>query len=310
MRYPILLIVSIGLLIGPVAQAQPVLLKPADRLQLIQKQDTLLKLSRTLNTDSIQALRMKADSQFTRVLVRALQTRHSFYFPFDSLTGISKLYAPDSSFRIFTWNLSYDDYYHRQRGAIQLRTSDGALKLFPLRDVSEFIENPTDSVRNRMNWIGAVYYNIIRTQQSGKNFYTLFGFDPNGAMSSQKWIEVLHFNTQGEPVFGGPFFSYENDSIPGPTRHRFQIEFKKDARVLVNFIPELNMILVDHLVSENNDPDNRWTYIPDGDQEGFIWKNGKWMHIDKVFTFKLNDGQAPRDTPILDQPGTKKVRNQ
>lgn len=310
MRYPNLLIVSLGLLIGPVIHAQALLLKPADRKQLIQKQDTLLELSRTLNTDSIQALRMKADSQFTRVLVRALQTRHSFYFAFDSLNGISKLYAPDSSFRIFSWNLSYDDYYHRQRGAIQLRTSDGTLKIFPLRDVSEFIENPTDSVRDRMNWIGAVYYNIIRTQQNGKNYYTLFGFDPNGAMSSQKWIEVLHFNTKGEPVFGGPFFSYEQDSIPGPIRHRFQLEFKKDARVLVNFIPELNMILVDHLVSENNDPDNRWTYIPDGDQEGFVWKNGKWMHIDKVFTFKLNDGQAPRDTPILDQPENKKVRNQ
>ena len=289
-------------------QSSPI--KPADLKKLFDKQDTLNSLSLGLNKDSFQAVRMKADSQFTRVLVRALQTPHSFYFPFDSLLGISKLYAPDSSFRIFTWNLSYDDYYHRQRGTIQLRTKDGTLKMYPLRDVSEFIDNPIDSARDRLNWIGAYYYNMIRTQYAGKNYYTLFGFDPNGPMSSVKWIDVLHFNSKGDPVFGGPFFSFEEDSIPKKTQHRYQLEFKKDAQVLVNYIKDLNMILVDHLVSENNDPDNKWTYIPDGDQEGFVWKKGKWIHIDKVFTFKLNDGEAPREAPILDQRSNQKINNQ
>ena len=115
---------------------------------------------------------------------------------------------------------------------------------------------------------------------------------------------------KGEPVFGGPFFSYENDSLPSPTRHRFQIEFKKNARVLVNYIADLNLILIDHLVSENNDPDNKWTYVPDGDQEGFEWKNGKWLHIDKVFNLKLKDGEAPHEVPILNQRGNQKVSNQ
>jgi hypothetical protein len=161
-----------------------------------------------------------------------------------------------------------------------------------------------------MNWIGAVYYNIIKTQYAGKNFYTLFGIDPNGAMSSMKWIEVLQFNAKNEPVFGGPLFSYEKDSVKKPMAHRIQLEYKKDARVLANFIPDLNLILVDHLISENNDPDNKWTLVPDGDQEGFEWKNGKWMHIDKVFTQKLKDGEAPREVPILEQRQNQKVGNQ
>jgi hypothetical protein len=70
------------------------------------------------------------------------------------------------------------------------------------------------------------------------------------------------------------------------------------------------MILVDHLISENNDPDNKWTYIPDGDQEGFVWKKGKWVHIDKVFTLKLKEGEAPREVPILDQKSNQKIGNQ
>jgi hypothetical protein len=278
---------------------------PTDLKKLRLKEDTLSQYSEYLNTDSLPEDRMISDSIFTKTLVRALQIKNSFYYPFDSLLGISKLYAPDTSFRIFSWNISYDDYYSRQRGAIQFRTPDGSLKLIPLRDVSEFTDKPQDSVRKRGNWIGAVYYNIIRNQYNGKNYYTLFGFDNNSVMSSMKWIEVLTFNEKNEPQFGGPFFNYQKDSIPKPSQYRFNIEFKKGARVLVNYIEELGMILVDHLVSENDDPEHQWTYVPDGDQEGFKWENGKWVHIDKVFTFKLQDGQAPVGDPLLDYKGNR-----
>ena len=279
----------------------------ADLKKLRAKQDTLSEYSLYLNTDSLPEDRMIADSAFTKTLVRALQIKNSFYFPFDSVLGVSKLYSPDTSFRIITWNISFDDYYARQKGAIQFRTTDGSLKLLPLRDVSEFTNKPQDSVRSRSNWIGAIYYNMVKTQHKGKNYYTLFGFDNNNAMSSMKWIEVLTFNENNEPVFGGPFFSYAKDSIPQPARYRFNIEFKKGARVLVNYIDDLQMILVDHLISDNNNanPDLPWTFIPDGDQEGFKWENGKWLHIDKVFTFKLQDGQAPVGDPLLDPKGNK-----
>lgn len=269
------------------------------------KEDSLKDYSFYLNTDSLTQDRMISDSIFTKTLVRALLIKNSFYYPFDSIKGISKLYAPDSAFRIFTWILSFDDYYSRQKGAIQFRTADGSLKLLPLRDVSEFTTKPLDSARTRNNWIGAMYYNIIETQYQGKNYYTLFGFDNNSAMSSMKWIEVLTFNQKNEPVFGGPYFTYQNDSIPKPPQYRFNIEFKKDARILVDYIPDLKMILVDHLVSENNDPEHQWTYVPDGDQEGFKWENGKWVHVDKVFTFKLEDGQAPVGDPLLDSKGNR-----
>src|ERR1700712_2461817 len=73
--------------------------------------------------------RAVADSFFTRALVQALKVPYSFSYPFDSLTTISRLYAPDSSFRIFTWQIMKDYSYYRQKGAIQFRTKDGSLKL-------------------------------------------------------------------------------------------------------------------------------------------------------------------------------------
>lgn len=303
------------ILFGGTAHSQ--LISPVDRKKLQQKEDTLQEYARYLVTDSTTADRMVSDSIFTRTLVRALLIKNSFYYPFDSVHGISHLYAPDSSFRIFTWNMQFDDYYCRQKGAIQLRTRDGSLKLLPLRDVSEFTDKAEDSVRTRNNWIGAIYYNIIKTQYNGKNYYTLFGIDFNTVMSTKKWIEVMYFNERNEPVFGGPFFSYANDSIAKKPQYRFSLEFKKDTRVLANYIPDLGMVLVDHLISETDEPDNKWTYIPDGDNEAFKWENGKWMHIDKAFDYKVDMrgvdpylGNPPMEDPLLDKKGntnTKKL---
>jgi hypothetical protein len=277
----------------------------ADRKKLLTKEDTLRSYALYMITDTLPEDRMISDSFFTRTLVRALQVKNSFYYPFDSVFGISKLYAPDSSFRIFTWNLQFDDYYSRQKGAIQLRTPDGSLKLIPLRDNSEFSERPEDSVRGRNNWIGAIYYNIIKKEYKGKNYYTMFGLDHNSVNSNKKWVEVMYFNEKKEPVFGGPFFTYEQDSVPKKPRYRLSLEFKKNARVLANYIPDLDLILVDHLISETDQPELGSTMVPDGDNEGYKWENGKWVHIDKVFTLKLKDGEAPVEDPVLDDKGNR-----
>jgi hypothetical protein len=299
----LLVFTAILFMTGSASFAQTIL--PADKKELVQKEDSLKAYAKAMIVDSLEGGRMRADSFFIRILVRTLQIKNSFYYPFDSVFGISKLYAPDSSFRIFSWNLAYDDYYSRQRGAIQLRSKDGSLRLIPLRDYSEFTPNPMDSVRTARNWIGAVYYRIIKTQFNGKNFYTLFGYDANSAMTNKKWIEVLHFNEKNEPLFGGKFFSFQDDSLPRPTQYRFAIEYKKVASTTMNYNNDMNLILYDHLISETNEPEKLFTYVPDGDYEGFQWKNGKWVHIDKVFTYKLQDGQAPVGDPILDEKGNR-----
>jgi hypothetical protein len=283
------------------ANAQKI--SPADLKVLHKKEDSLKNIVRNIMVDSFTAGRMRSDSFFIKTLVRGLQVKNSFYFPFDSVRGIGKVYAPDSSFRIFTWQLSFDDYYCRQRGAIQYRTPDGSLKLTPLLDYSEFTDKPEDSVRARDKWIGAVYYNIVQNKFNGKNYYTLFGFDANSVRSNKKWIEVLSFDNNQQPVFGAVQFTFEQDSIKRKPQRRFSIEYKKEASTTVNYDPDLQVILVDHLVSESDEPDLPYTFVPDGDYEAFKWVNGKWQHIDKFFHEKLEDGQAPVPNPIRDAKG-------
>ena len=104
-------------------------------------------------------------------------------------------------------------------------------------------------------------------------------------------------------MFGSVQFTFELDSIKRKAQRRFSIEYKKEASTTVNYDPELEVILVDHFVSESDEPELAYTFVPDGDYEAFKWVNGKWQHIDKFFHQKLEDGQAPVPNPIRDVKG-------
>jgi hypothetical protein len=268
---------------------------------LKKKEDSLAQIGRQIVEAEDASIRFRADSQFTRILVRSLRVPNSFYFPFDSLITISRVYAPDSTFRIFTWQVSRDADLHRRHGAIQMRTTDGTLKLFPLIDRSIIIKNQEDTVTNHEWWIGAIYYKILKNSYNNKNYYTLLGYDENSIRSTKKRIEILSFDTKGNPVFGGPFFTFENDTIQKPIQTRYTIEYKKNGNARIVYDDELDMIIYDHLISESNEPAKKYTYIPDGDYEGFKWVKGKWQHIEKVFNQKLEDGQAPVVKPVTEK---------
>jgi hypothetical protein len=299
----LLFTISFLFIAGTASFSQP--LGKADFTAIKRSEDTLQRYARKMIQEARAADRFTADSVFIRSLVKTLRTPNSFYYPFDSIETVSRIYAPDSTFRIFSWQFTRDDNYYRQRGAIQMRTADGSLKLFPLVDYSEFTPNPDDSLRTPGNWIGAIYYSIVMKTFNNKNYYTLLGFDDNNVRSTKKWIEVLTFDKEGKPVFGGPYFSIKNNEFKRSTNSlaRFSIEYKKEGRARVNYDKEMDMIIFDHLISENNEPDKKYTLVPDGDYEGFKWDNGHWVHVDKVFDFKLKDGEAPMPEPIKDVEG-------
>ncbi len=279
-----------------------------DRAYLDSKQDSLAFYGRQIVESDDAAVRFRSDSFFTRILMRALKTKHSFHYPFDSLLTISRVYAPDSAFRIFTWQVSKDEDIHRRHGAIQMNTADGSLVRFPLIDRSRLIQNQADTITNHEWWIGAIYYRILLNEFNNRKYYTLFGYDENSIRSTKKRLEVLQFDQQGNPVFGGPFFSFMEDTIPQKTQSRYWIEYKKNGNARMLFDEDLNLIIYDHLISETNEPAKKFTYRPDGDYEGFRWFNGKWVHVEKVFNQKLEDGQAPVEKPISDKklPPVKK----
>ena len=291
------------LLFISVAHSNAQRISAQDMKSLKQKEDSMKPVGIKLIQGISVADRFRSDSLFTKMLVRALKTKNSFYYPFDSLYTISKLYAPDSSFRIYTWQMMISDNLIRQHGAIQMKTTDGSLKLFPLIDKSDVTSGYEDTVGNHLGWMGAVYYKVVLTQHEGKKYYTLLGYDENNIRSNKKIIEVMRFEND-QPIFGGRFFSAPNNSLLASNPSRYVMEFKKEAGPRLTYDDELNMIIMEHLVSESNQPNKKWTLVGDGDYEGFRWIQGKWVYVAKVFNEVTPEGKAPVPTPIRDEKGT------
>jgi hypothetical protein len=269
----------------------------------LQKKEDSLKVQAEKIIQGINSYdRFNADSIFTRVFVRALSMRNSFYYPFDSLNAISKLYAPDSSFRIYTWQMVINDNVVRQHGAIQMKTQDGSLKLFPLIDKSDVTEKMEDTIADNFGWMGAVYYKIVMTKYKEKPYYTLLGYDENNIRSNKKLVEILSFQ-DGKPVFGSRQFSIASGFGYNNKMARFVMEYKKEASPRLTFDKDLDMIIFEHLISPTNEPNKKWTLVGDGDYEGFKWMDGRWTYINKVFNEVTPEGQAPMPMPLRDAEG-------
>lgn len=274
----------------------------SDLKVLQKKEDSLKILSLKIIQGRTAGDRFLADSEFTKIFVRALKIKNSFHYRFDSLLTISRLAAPDSSFKIFTWQMLINDNVVRQHGAIQMRTADGSLKLFPLIDKSDITKNMADTVGNNFGWIGAVYYKLIQKQAYGKNYYTLLGYDENNIRSNKKIVEVLSFEN-GQPVFGGSYFNFSDNAALKQNPGRLILEYKKNASPRLVYDADQDMIIYEHLISETDETQKKYTYIGDGDYEGLKWKDGKWVHINKVFTEVTKEGEEPVPSPIRDEKG-------
>jgi hypothetical protein len=248
--------------------------------------------------------RLRADSLFTRMLVRGMLIPNSFYYSFDSVATAPILYAPDSSFRIITWHMTINEADFRQKGVLQVNTPDGSPKFFPLFDISDYTDEPMDSVRDTKHWIGAIYYKIIANEWKGQKSYTLIGYDENNSITTRKWVEVLTFNEKGEPQFGGNFFRVPYDSTFTPGSQRYLMEYKSGTRARLNYDEEDNMIIMDYLVSETGEREKKYTLIPGGDYSGLVWKNGAWEFISRLDVEMRGDNNEPQPALILNEDGT------
>jgi hypothetical protein len=120
--------------------------------------------------------------------------------------------------------------------------------------------------------------------------------------STKKIIEVLYFK-DGLPVFGGGYFLIPNDDVKPRNHARYIMEYKKDASPKLNFDSEMNMIVMEHLISESNQPAKAWTMIGDGDYDGLKWKGGRWVYVPKIFDQIIPEGKVPTPMPIRDAKG-------
>lgn len=266
-------------------------------------EDTLALLAYAVVNDSVEQVRFAACRSLITTLVRALKTENSFRYRFDRLQSISILAPPDSSFRIFTWQLFVNDSTYRYYGAIQMNRPN--LVLHALKDRSREIgEEAVYQQFAPENWYGALYYGLRSFDIKGTGSqYLLMGFNGLEFFNKRKVVEVLSFDAvTGKPVFGSPVFMREKPlAMP---EQRLVFEYSAEATVRVNWDEQYQMVLFDHLIQIPSAYGRGFTAVPDGSYDGLkLEKNGRWKFVNKVFNDVMTEEFRPE--PVLDKKQDK-----
>jgi len=276
-------------------------LSAAAAAQLHASEDTLALLSYAVVNDSMEQVRFGACRNLIQGLVRALKTENSFSYPFDRLKSVSILAPPDSSFRIFTWQLFVNDSTYRYYGAIQMNRPN--LVLHALRDRSDEMTGSVDFEElTPDNWYGALYYTLRPFDTKEGRQYLLIGFDGFEFFNKRKVVEVLRFDKEGKPQFGSPVFVREKP-LPAGLEQRLMLEYSAEASVRVNWDEQYQMVLFDHLIPMPSPFGRGFTAVPDGSYDGLKLEKGQWKFVEKVFNDVMEE--APRPEPVLDKKQEK-----
>lgn len=298
-----LLIALLVIGFGITSQAQTDKITEADLKVLQEFEDTLGVCGFLVVNDSLPENRFATCKKLITTLVQALKVRNSFHYPFEQLRTVSIQYPPDSTFRIFTWQLYVDVDDYRYYGAIQMNTPD--LKLYPLIDRSFEVESEEYDILTPEKWYGALYYNVRQFDTAEGRKYLLFGFDGNSLFNKRKLIDVLSFNGE-KPVFGAPVFSEKDEETGSETvRNRIVKEYSAEASFKMNYDETWGLIIFDHLTAIGGSYGQGPAMVPDGTYEGYKLENGRWNWVKSVWNETMDE--APRPEPVLDNRNGKDV---
>jgi hypothetical protein len=279
-----------SLLIPALGQSQTKLkLSAASQKQLKLYEDTLGVLSFLVINDSLPESRFGATRKMILTLKKALKVTNSFAYKFERLKPISIQYAPDSTFRIFTWQLFVDDNTYHYYGVVQMNTPE--LKMYPLVDRSAKIEDVQNAITTADNWYGVIYYNILKLNDPTGVKYLLFGLDTYSFFKRRKVIDVLTF--KGDQLeFGAPVFPKTLNN-EGPV-NRLLLEYSAETSVRLNWDEAQEMIVYDHLIPFNGTAKSGPVNVPDGSYEGFKIQQGKLLYVEQLSTQVLEEAPAPQ----------------
>ncbi len=251
--------------------------------------------------DSLPDVRMQAHEQLKNDLVKWLSQKESWRHPLEELPTLSVQYAADSSFRFITWQVETPDRHYRHGGIVQRRSSPQAPVLLhdrpPQARFSEY--ETTDAT----DWFGGLCYALYPFEtQDGQTVWLCFFYDSYSPYIARKWVDVLHFDTNGKLRFGLPVFA-KPDAFGGEDRlSRVLMEYFRQAATRFNYDIELGLIVKEHIIPYGMLPDRSGPApVPDGSYEGFRYEKGLWKYEEKIFHQSLRDNEYPRPYPILDK---------
>ena len=221
---------------------------------------------------------------------------------------LSRLYAPDNSFRIFTWvvadiKMSSFWYFGLFQFSDTKRKKDN---LIWLTDSSQAMNAPETKKLGPGNWYGAVYFKII---QNRKDSYSLLGWKGRDRESTRKVIEAFSFSA-GRPVFGtNSFPSVDRNNKKSRNKYsRIIFEFNSSVVMSLKYNESEKMIVFDHLAPAEPATEGICsTYGPDFTYDALLLKKGKWIFSPNIEVrnsseIKENPKKKHKTKPLYQSP--------
>jgi len=232
-------------------------------------EDSLVYFQKKIFTAKSDTGKFKPNAQFLKLLDEVLANDLSFYYPFDSLTQVSRLVSADKKVRVITWNLNKTDGSYHYFGFVQAQhPKTKHYEVYDLTDRSATIKNPEGHIGDHTKWFGMLYYDIIQCD----DYYTLLGWDGNDKTVSRKFIDALSFKSDGTPVFGKDVFKY-------PKKNPKRVMFEYSAKVVMSLRYYNGAIVFDHLAAKDEMNDGMYQfYGPDFSYDAFFPSRGKWAY--------------------------------
>ena len=260
-------------------------------------EDSLVHLRDRVMAEPDETARLALNEDFMTLLEEVLQMPDAFKYTWDSVNNFSVLASPDNVFKIFTWYVVKDNYDIENFGFIHVyNESRKKHVLYPLYDKRQNIDYPKTLVGNHNRWYGAVYYKLIPVKDKNTTYYTLLGWNGNDLFTNQKLIEILHFNKDMTPIFGGRVFKDYPEKVA-----RVIFEYSKNATMYLNYENQeylvstgkynpkthdydykrqrCDMIIFEELIPMDESMKNVPAYmVPESSlNQGFVEEDGKWV---------------------------------
>ncbi|WP_044213817.1 hypothetical protein [Saccharicrinis fermentans] len=197
----------------------------------------------------------------------------NFSNDFKGLKRISSLFSDDKKVKVCTWNLPLPNASNNFYGAVIVKTDRG-IKVSKLVDNTQLIRSPERSSLSAKKWYGAIYYDLISTQDSKKRkYYVLLGYKPNNEMTKKKVIETMQVVGNGQVRFGHSVFQKDRYVMK-----RLVFEYTAASNMLLRYDKDEKRIILDHLApSSPLYQDNFRFYGPDFSYDAYVYEKGKWV---------------------------------
>ncbi len=236
----------------------------------------------------IESERIDANKKFIAAWDKIVNDANILNYPFDSIKEASILFPKNKKIKLITWNLNKDDGTHTYFGYLIVNNSKRIKKsflnyktisefeVFKLRDHSIDVKSAENHIGGPDKWFGMLYTQIIECD----GFYTLIGWDGNSKLTKRKFIDVLYFKSDGEPVFGKDIFK-----IPKKSPKRLMFEYSSEVSMSLKYIERKNQIIYSHLASREDGAFLEGMfqfYGPDGSFDAIELKKDRWVSIEDV----------------------------